>query len=178
MPEPTLPPASLPNTDGHYEAPVTGKGYLRLRDNLDDPQGYCVDVAGFGANIRLDAPLQAHTCKGGAADQLFEMEKRRGGAVRLSAYSRCLTATASTPGSTLVLASCGEALSTQSFAWLHGEHLALSDVDAPDRGDLCIAVAAGTGEPAGGRNHLRRDLGLYECDGTDPSLTAWELVKQ
>lgn len=46
-------------------------GLLRLADNLDDPQGYCVDVAGFGANIRLDASLQAHTCKPGSDDQMF-----------------------------------------------------------------------------------------------------------
>ena len=36
-----------------------------------DPDYYCLDVPGFGGSIRLDAPLQAHTCKWDADDQLF-----------------------------------------------------------------------------------------------------------
>lgn len=34
-----------------------------LEDPLDEPEFYCVDVAGFGANLNLNGPLQAHICK-------------------------------------------------------------------------------------------------------------------
>ena len=30
---------------------------------LDEARGYCLDVAGPPENLRLDDPLQAHTCK-------------------------------------------------------------------------------------------------------------------
>ena len=44
------------------------------RIGLADARGYCIDIAGFGANIRLDDPLLVHTCKYGASleDQIFE----------------------------------------------------------------------------------------------------------
>ena len=42
-----------------------------LRDPLDEPEFYCVDVAGFGSNLNLNSPLQAHTCKPGADDEVF-----------------------------------------------------------------------------------------------------------
>ena len=38
-------------------------GYLRSAPPLDDPRGYCLDVAGFGVNARPDEPLRSHICK-------------------------------------------------------------------------------------------------------------------
>ena len=32
-----------------------------LRDPLDEPEFYCVDVAGFGSNLNLNAPLPIHS---------------------------------------------------------------------------------------------------------------------
>lgn len=150
-----------------------------MRDNLDDPQGYCVDVTGFGASLRLDAPLQAHTCKPRADDQLFTLEPRDDtGAVGISAYGRCLAATAAGAGANLILAPCDAASTGQGFRWLEGGGLSLSATVAQGDAGLCIVVASGVGEPAGGRNHLRRDLALDECAGADPSLAEWELAKQ
>ena len=49
--------------------PVTGLAQGAFLKNTqvldDDPRGYCIDVPGPPANIRLDAPLQVHTCKYG-----------------------------------------------------------------------------------------------------------------
>ena len=39
------------------------EGLLRTAQALDEARGYCLDIAGFGATLRLDDPLQAHTCK-------------------------------------------------------------------------------------------------------------------
>ena len=36
-------------------------GLLRTAQALDEARGYCLDIAGFGATLRLDDPLQAHT---------------------------------------------------------------------------------------------------------------------
>ena len=38
---------------------------LRTTYALDDARGYCIDIAGFGENIRLEDRLQVHTCKYG-----------------------------------------------------------------------------------------------------------------
>ncbi len=52
---------------------------LRTVAPLDEPRGYCVDIAGFRESLRLDDPLQAHTCKYGAPheDQLFDVGDER-----------------------------------------------------------------------------------------------------
>jgi hypothetical protein len=34
---------------------------LRTTFPLDEPRGYCVDISGFAATLRLEEPLQAHT---------------------------------------------------------------------------------------------------------------------
>ena len=49
-------------------------GLLRTAEPLDEARGYCLDIAGFGPTLRLEDPLQAHTCKYGGQldDQRFE----------------------------------------------------------------------------------------------------------
>ena len=48
-------------------------GLLRTDNALDEVRGYCLDVAGFGATLRIVDTLQAHTCKYGSQldDQNF-----------------------------------------------------------------------------------------------------------
>ena len=79
---------------------VTGAevGLLRAAQALDEARGYCLDIAGFGATLRLDDPLQAHTCKYGSQldDQRFEPTAN--GAIKASHYDRCLAVTALEPG--------------------------------------------------------------------------------
>lgn len=149
----------------------TAAGLLRLADNLDDPQGYCVDVAGFGANIRLDASLQAHTCKGRSDDQLFLAIG--GGGILLSEYDRCLEARSAAPDSEINLAQCDADANRQRLSMDGQGRVALLSGDGSP---LCLGVADGEGELAGGRNHLRRDLILYYCEESDPALITWELV--
>ena len=148
-------------------------GLLRLEDFLDDPLGYCVDVAGFGANLRLDAPLQAHTCKPGSDDQLFSQRGDDG--IRLERHDRCLSASAATAGSAVEVVTCDADAADQNFR-LDGDGRV--ELLTADGSALCLGVAGGAGEPAGGRNHLRRDLVLYRCSEADGSLITWELVAQ
>ena len=180
-PDPT--PTSQPSsTAADYPTPPTRKpatplptvGLLRLADNLDDPQGYCVDVAGFRANIRLNAPLQAHTCKPDSDDQLFAMIDPAGGGIRLAGYDRCVAAAMMAPGSEVNVAECDIDAANQRFALDDDGLVYLSSTDGPA---LCLSVAPGAGQPAGGRNHLRRDLLLQACDAVEPALMAWELAE-
>ena len=148
------------------------QGLLRLADDLDDPQGYCVDVAGFGANIRLDAPLQAHTCKRDSDDQTFAVGED--GVIHLVAYDRCLAALGVASGAGVGVVECGAATESQRIRMGDDGRLELA---LPDWHALCVGVAAGSGEPAGGRNHLRRDLMLYGCDEADQNLITWTLAE-
>jgi hypothetical protein len=55
---------STKDVDVVIEAPVLLENRLiGLVDPLDDPGHYCIDIVGFGSGVRLQSPLQAHTCK-------------------------------------------------------------------------------------------------------------------
>ena len=73
-------------------------GLLRTAQALDEARGYCLDIAGFGESLRLDDPLQAHTCKYGAPTRRQRFERLADGAIKASVYDRCLAATALEPG--------------------------------------------------------------------------------
>ncbi|HXD18105.1 MAG TPA: alpha/beta hydrolase fold domain-containing protein [Vicinamibacterales bacterium] len=139
-------------------------GLLRTIHALDEPRGYCLDVAGPPENLRLDEPLQAHTCKYGAPldDQRFE--RAADGAVRAAMYNRCLAAAALEPGARLLLRAC-TATPAQRWSMAWGR---LSPVSRPD---LCIAVAGEKGEPAGtpiliSPVYRHRDVVLERCADT------------
>ena len=141
---------------------ATAPSLLQLADPLDEPEFYCVDVPGFRDSLRTDRPLQAHTCKPGAADELFYADRPESGQFLMPAYALCLTA----EGDRVYTRPCA-ANPAQRF--VHRDDLTLRA--AAD--DLCLAVAGGKGEPAGGRSHLRRDLRLLPCAAAEPALSQW-----
>ena len=136
-------------------------GLLRTIHALDDARGYCLDVPGPPEMLRLDDPLQAHTCKYGAPldDQRFE--RTADGAIRAPMYNRCLAAAALEPGARLLLRACAAApVQRWSMAWGR-----LSPASKPD---LCVAVAGEKGEPAGtplliSPVYRHRDVVLERC---------------
>lgn len=148
---------------------------IRLKDDLDDPLGYCIDVRGFGSGIRLDADLQAHSCKSTAADdQAFAvLDVPPAGNIVLVDYDVCLAVAKPESGASILLSSCDDGSVLRQFEWLDDGRLHLLVERDASRPKLCIGVADGAGEPAGGRSHLRRDLMLRDCAGTDLSLIAW-----
>ena len=174
--------------DGEFHPPPPVTGQIRLRDNLDDVAGYCIDLLGFGAGVRRDAPLQAHSCKRAGDDQIFTVaEWVDGQAVnRIVHGDLCLTAERSTDRGTLRLEPCaggpGQRLELRpggklqiigSIAQADGRSMPV-----PPDSPYCVGVATGAGEPAGGGNHLRRDLTLYDCAAADTALISWELVER
>lgn len=111
-------------------------GYLRTAAPLDEPRGYCLDVAGFGANARPDEPLRVHTCKyeEDNADQLFRWVDAQSDRVEMPAYNRCLTAESAEPGAILNAAECG-ASDLQAWTFVPNGNLVLRD-----HSHLCITI--------------------------------------
>ena len=137
---------------------------IMLQDPLDEPEFYCVDVAGFGNNLNLNAPLQAHTCKPGADDELFIFNHPAPGQFFMAAYDVCLEA----GDGVLYVRACAES-PNQRFALSGDGAIRVQD------SDHCLAVQSGSGQPAGGRSHVRRDLLLQSCADAEPSLSRWLL---
>lgn len=140
---------------------------LRTAAPLDEPRGYCIDIAGFGPTLRLEDPLQAHTCKYGEPleDQLFEPAPD-GSAIRASEYDRCLTAAALEPGAALQVRACAN---TRLQRWT----LADGRLRPEARTELCAAVPAASGEITGtppliSPAYRRQNLALERC--SDASL--------
>jgi triacylglycerol lipase len=137
-------------------------GLLRTIHALDDARGYCLDIAGAGETLRLDDPLQVHTCKYGGPldDQRFE--RTVGGTVRATMYDRCLVAAALEPGARLLLRPCATMPAQQwSMSW--------GRISPESRPDLCVSVAGEKGQPAGtpiliSPVYHRRDVALERCD--------------
>ena len=114
-------------------------GLLRTSYPLDDARGYCLDIAGFGANIRLDDPLQVHTCKFGASleDQIFELAEGAG-RIYAAEYDVCLAAGALEPGAALYVGACDDSPQQRwEFAW--------GRLSPASRPGLCISLAGDAG---------------------------------
>ena len=136
-------------------------GLLRTIHALDDARGYCLDIPGEGQTLRLDDPLQAHTCKYGGPNDDQRFELTGDGAIRASAYDRCLAAGSLTAGAQLVVRACATAAPRWSMA--SGR---LSPIS---RSDLCITFAGDKGAPAGtpiliSPVYHRRDVLLERCE--------------
>lgn len=147
---------------------------LRAVESLDEPRGYCLDIAGAGPTLDLDAPLQAHTCKGESPidDQLFAADAQ---AIRASEHDRCLAVEALEPGQPLRLRACdGSRLQRWRF---EGGQL------RPGlRSELCVALGAARGEPWGTPRlvspaYRRQTLALADCGATVAALTEFRWLE-
>jgi len=139
---------------------------LRAVEALDEPRGYCLDISGVGPTLDLEAPLQAHTCKGLAPidDQLFETSGQQ---VRASEHARCLAVDALEPGQPLHMRECSDSR-MQRWRFVDGH---LSPASHPE---LCVALTAVRGEPWGTPRlvspaYRRQSLALAACDAQGAS---------
>ena len=150
--------------------PVLGQaeGLIELVDPLDEPERYCVDVPGWGNRLNLNAALMAHTCKPGAADELFTINQPAAGQLYMRAYDRCATAESDQAGAELFLKPC-DSSPFQRFTFASGGKIRLAS------GSVCLTVADGSGQPTGGPSHLRRDLTLELCESVEESRSEWKL---
>src|SRR5262245_34541768 len=124
-----------------YVAPlaIAEPAMLRAVDALDEPRGYCLDIAGVGPTLDLEAPLQAHTCKGlePIDDQLFEASDQQ---IRASAHDRCLAVDALEPGQPLHVRACSD---SRQQRWRFAD----GHLSSASRPELCVSLAAARGEP-------------------------------
>jgi acetyl esterase/lipase len=151
---------------------------LRTAALLDEPRGYCIDIPGFRQSLRLDAPLQAHTCKYGAPleDQLFEAEGN--GTIRAAEYDRCITADKLEAGASLVARECS---GRREQRW----SLASGRLSPESHPDLCVALGAARGEVTGtpiliSPVYRRQDVTLERCaDATQARQSfRWSAVEE
>ena len=146
-------------------------GLLRTIDTLDDARGYCLDIRGEGATLRLDDPMQAHTCKYGGPldDQRFE--RTAAGAIRAPMYDRCLAVASLEAGAGLLMRPCAAAPTQQwSMAW--------GRLSPASRPDLCVSLSVEKGQPAGtpaliSPVYRRRDVALGRCDDSRDATQAF-----
>jgi len=115
---------------------IADGGYLRSAVPMDEPRGYCLDVAGFGANVRTDEPLRVHTCKYGEdnIDQLFRWVNSESGHVVMPAYDRCLAAESLLDGARLFVQECDDS-ELQAWTFVPNGNLVLRA-----RPDLCLTM--------------------------------------
>ena len=145
--------------------------FIRLADPLDEPEYYCLDVPGAGSGVRLESPLQAHTCKpvAGAADELFEIDQPSDLQIYMPAYGLCLASSGTGAGAELRLQSCADS-PLQRFVHTPDGYISPAGQD-----QICLVIDPAPGIPTGGPSHLRRDVYLENCEGIDPSLASWLL---
>lgn len=150
--------------------PALGRaeGLVELVDPLDEPERYCVDVPGWGNRLNLNAALMAHTCKPGAADELFTINHPAAGQLYMRAYDRCAAAESDRAGAEVFLKPC-DSSPLQRFSFEGDGKIRLS------AGKTCLVVAEGSGQPTGGPSHLRRDLTLESCESVEESRSKWKL---
>ena len=161
--EPTR-PLETPGPQSLASLYPDGETLIQLIDPLDEPEYYCVDVRGFGSNSQTDRSLQAHTCKPGGEDELFLVNHPSEGQLFMPAYDLCLEA----EGNEVYTRTCSDAAS-QIFSVGSDGTVRTGD------GQLCLSVAPGEGEQAGGVSHVRRDLMMLDCTEGQRHLARWIL---
>ena len=169
VPTPTaaVPTPATPSTAGIEVDPAkAGATLVQLVDALDEPEYYCVDVPGFGASLNLQSALTAHTCKPGADDEMFAVNRPGPGNLYMPAYDLCMEADGTDSPAQLRLRECSDS-AMQQFDFDSDGAL------VPSGTGLCMAVSPENGEPTGGPSHLRRDLLMLDCGETEPALRQW-----
>ena len=168
--ETPIPSTPAPTQTAIQPAEKIDSVFIQLTDPLDEPQFYCVDVPGAGTAVRLNSPLQAHTCKPleTAEDELFAFDHPGDGQIYMDAYDLCAEATGLTAGFTIVLQPCSDS-PNQRFVVEDGA-VRLATGGQPE---LCFAVDPSDGIPTGGPSHLRRDLTLESCKSIGAELSNW-----
>jgi len=143
--------------------------FVRLADPLDEPEFYCLDLAGWGRNLQLDDPLQTHTCKNrGAEDQKFHFDGNR---LKVSLYDRCVQVAGSS-GKTLA----GSAVIARPCSDNPLQDLALDDRGYIRVGDSGFCLAAGNDSTeASGPSHMWRTLITIDCESATVSLATWQV---
>lgn len=168
--------AKQPQTNAKLTPPPIGQvGQLRLADNLDRDDGYCLDILGSGEYIRFDMPMTVHNCKAG----LYEDEAvmwQADGKIRFPAYNACATAAGVNQsvlaGAAVMPRACGErspfleSQYLQHFSYRDDGHIELVG------SGLCLTAGAdsdATFDPS----HRWRTLSMQPCQNAPLAQSQW-----
>lgn len=156
--------------------------FLQLKTILDESRGHCLDIAGAGANIDLNVPLQAHTCKRhfqNRGDNLFVMEERTEGKIYNPDSDVCMDAVDNIALGTLFVRECTDS-PTQLFTLTDDGELRT----AGDGTEYCVTAAPTRSypavrlgrEPEFGVTNVARLVLLLACEDVDNSLKQWAFM--
>ncbi len=142
--------------------------FLRVIAPHDEPRGYCLDIRGHRDGVRLQSPLQVHTCKNGMwnLDGIFDTGALGRGALHMPHFDLCVEAATASTGADLMLASC-DAAGLQEWRQLPAGEIVLAS-----NPDLCITMKDGPGQAAGAR-FVRNDVALDHCTQAAAGRQRW-----
>ncbi|HAY46391.1 MAG TPA: hypothetical protein DCY55_08925 [Gammaproteobacteria bacterium] len=142
---------------------------VRLVDPLDEPEFYCLDLSGWGDHLKLEDPLQAHTCKGAEpADQLFTVID---GKITVGDTDRCLQAAVSS-GEPLA----GVSIIARTCTDTPLQAMSLETNGQIKLGETNLCLAAGTeSTAASGPSHIWRVLSIQNCESVDAERSIWQV---
>ncbi len=143
--------------------------FVRLIAPLDEPEFYCLDLAGWGDHLQLDDPLQTHTCKAtGGGDQMFFFEGNR---LKVDGYDRCVQVAGSSGvtlmGSSVLARPCGDNV-LQDLSMDEEGYIHVGD------SKYCLGAGAESAEAAG-PSHMWRTLVVVHCGTTPPNMVTWQV---
>ncbi len=153
--------------------------HVRLKDRLDRPgDGYCLDILGTGNNLRVDLPLFAHNCKGGATPDSTIIYTNQG-QLLFPGANVCVTAfgvnNTVLPGTSILLRPCDQRTAffdtsdLQKFDYTRNGQLKL-------RGsELCLAVGNASSVTYSPLDRWRV-LSLQLCTSAEINYSVWEMV--
>ena len=146
--------------------------FLRVIAPLDEARGYCLDIPGHLASVRVESALQAHTCKHGIwnLDGRFDVAAPGSGVLRMPNYDLCLQAENTSTGARLLLADCTEG-ELQTWTLQESGEIALKSFP-----QMCITIAEGPGRDAGGPQYLMKSVGLDTCAQQISDRQRWTTV--
>ena len=146
--------------------------FLRVIAPLDEARGYCLDIPGHMAGVRIESPLQAHTCKHGIWNQdgRFDVAAIETGVLRMPHYELCLQAENALVGARLLLRECTQA-ELQTWTVRDSGEIALEAFP-----QMCVTVEEGPGRVAGGPQYLMKGVGLDACAQQASDRQRWTTV--
>ena len=146
--------------------------FLRLQAPLEEPRGLCLDIPGHRAEVRLERPLHAPTCKHHIwhRDGIFDTAAFERGALHMPEYDLCVEAASSEPEAIVRLEEC-------SASRLQTRHRGGSgEVVSGAAPDLCLTVGPGPIRPAGA-DHIVRTVRLMLCAVESAEPQRWAFSK-
>lgn len=146
--------------------------FLRLKAPLDEPRGFCLDIPGHRASVRLERPLHAHSCKHFIwhRDGIFDTAAFGRGALRMPEYDLCVEAASTAPGAPVRLKECN---ASKLQTWRRDSSGAVASGAAPR---LCLTVGPGPSRPAGA-DHIVRTIRLMPCALESAERQRWVFSK-